>query len=128
MSETALNRLPGMALVLSADGAISAWEKISVSGTIGVFTPTAADSEYVQKVVGQKDGKGSLDIFKGAEAPVFTLGQEIEVISVKEGANTIAGVLDELGTFGKCRVTGISEEYQAEPGKGKVDFEFGFID
>ena len=128
MPATTLTRLPGMALVLSMDGTISGWEKLSASVEAKVFTPTAATSDFIQKVIGQKDGKGSLGYFLGAEAPALAVGDEIEVFSILEGANTTGSILTDAMTFGKCRVTKISEEWQAEPGKGTIDFEFGFID
>ena len=136
MANTALKRLPGIALVLALDGTpIGCWDNFKLDASAKFATPSSADSRIVQKVITEKDSKGSLDTWLGSEqAPILNVGDEMLVLSIKEGVNDVSAILaavnDPTGDYAntKARVVSVSEGYQKDPAKGTINFEFGFID
>lgn len=131
---TTLKRLPGIALVLALDGTpIGCYETLKLDASAKFATPTSADSEWIQKVITEKDAKGSLSTWLGSQQPpVLKVGDEMLVISIKEGLNDVSAILADLAAdptgAGKCRVISVSESYQKDPAKGDINFEWGFID
>lgn len=133
---TTLKRLPGIALVVALNGTpLGCWDNLKLDSSAKFATSTSADSPIVQKVITEKDAKGSLDTWLGSQqAPVFRVGDEFLVLSIKEGTNDVSAILadvnnatgDYAGT--KCRVVSLSEGYQKDPAKGTIGIEFGFID
>ena len=136
MPTTTLKRLPGIALVLALDGTpIGCWDNLKLDSSAKFATPSSADSPIVQKVITEKDAKGSIDTWLGSQqAPILNVSDEFLVLSIKEGANDVSSILaavnDPAGDYAdsKARVVSVSESYMKDPAKGTINFEFGFID
>lgn len=130
---TTLKRLPGIALLVALDGTpIGCWDNLKLDSSAKFATPTCASSPIVQKVITEKDAKGSVDTFLGSvQVPILNVGDEFLVLSIKEGVNDVSSILADMATTyagTKARVVSVSESYMKDPAKGTINFEFGFID